>query len=95
RGHALSMWLRSRKRKEQQHRRDNFEDRGVNGPHDGYTVEELVKASKYYFELGSGEAICDRMMFLMQHTMLLRGQTTRALELADLVDLEFEGEGPT
>ncbi|ORX42597.1 hypothetical protein DM01DRAFT_1296443, partial [Hesseltinella vesiculosa] len=82
-------------RKEQQRRHGNFEGRGVNGPHDGYTVEELVKASKYYFELGSGEAIRNRMMFLMQHIMLLRGETTRALELAYLVDLEFEGEGPT
>ncbi|ORX46515.1 hypothetical protein DM01DRAFT_330032 [Hesseltinella vesiculosa] len=47
RGHALNMWLTSRKRKEQQRRRDNFEDRGVNGPHDGYTAEELAKASKF------------------------------------------------
>ncbi|ORX62438.1 hypothetical protein DM01DRAFT_1370312 [Hesseltinella vesiculosa] len=67
------LWKRSRKHEEQQHRRDNDEDRGINGRHDGSTTEELVKASKYYFELGSREAIRERMMFLKQHALLLRG----------------------
>lgn len=33
------------------------------------------------------------MLLLMQHMMLLRGETTRAMELADLFPLQFPNEG--
>lgn len=33
------------------------------------------------------------MLLLMQHMMLLRGETTRTMELADLFPLQFPNEG--
>jgi hypothetical protein len=33
------------------------------------------------------------MLFLMQHMMLLRGESTRDMELCDLFPLEFKDEG--
>lgn len=39
------------------------------------------------------EALRDRMVLLMNHMMLLRGETSREIDLSHMFSLEFTDEG--
>ncbi|CEJ04772.1 hypothetical protein RMCBS344292_18725 [Rhizopus microsporus] len=93
RGVALRAWLKNRRHSERQRKRESYEDRARHNAQNGYTPEELVKLSIFYFKEGKEKSFRDRMLFLMQHMMLLRGESTRDMELCDLFPLEFKGEG--
>ncbi|ORE06723.1 hypothetical protein BCV72DRAFT_206834, partial [Rhizopus microsporus var. microsporus] len=77
---------------ERQRKRESCEDRARHTAQDGYTPEELVKLSMFYFKEGKEKSLRDRMLFLMQHMMLLRGESTRDMKLCDLFPLEFKDE---
>lgn len=86
-----------------QHRtkREQYADRGRGTLQDGYTRDQFVAClaglwqqgaeSQHYAEQHLRTA-CD---LLLNHTMLLRGHSTRACQLADLFTLEFQNEGVT
>jgi hypothetical protein len=93
RGKALKAWLKSRQYGERQRYRNSYQDRALNSIQDGYTPEELIKISMFFFAEGKEQSFRDRMVFLMQHMMLLRGENTRDMDLADLFPLQFKDEG--
>lgn len=93
RGTLLKSYLRSLKLKEATRLRQSYKDRGAGTLQDGYTPEEMVRVSMYYCNLGIEQGYRDRAVFLMQHTMLLRGESTRRMELTDLFTLDLEDEG--
>ena len=95
RGSALKAWKKSSAYQERDRNRDTQRDRGVGGIQDGYTDDELVKVCDYFFATGSELDLRDRMTFLFNHMLLLRGEDTRMLELADILTIDFKDEGPT
>ncbi|KAI9014552.1 hypothetical protein CLU79DRAFT_766371, partial [Phycomyces nitens] len=52
RGKALQAWLKSRQYGERQRHRQSYQDRALHSAKDGYSPDELIKASMYYFNEG-------------------------------------------
>ncbi|CEI89033.1 hypothetical protein RMCBS344292_03407 [Rhizopus microsporus] len=50
RGVALRSWLKNRRHSERQRKPESYEDRARHTAQDGYTPEELVKLSIFYFK---------------------------------------------
>ncbi|KAG1168535.1 hypothetical protein G6F70_008986 [Rhizopus microsporus] len=92
-GVALCAWLKNRRHSERQRKRESYRDRARHTAQDGCTFEELVKLSLFYFKEGKEKSFRNRMLFLMQHMMLLPDENTRDMELCDLLPLEFKDEG--
>ncbi|PHZ08407.1 uncharacterized protein RHIMIDRAFT_295184 [Rhizopus microsporus ATCC 52813] len=88
RGAALRAWLKNRRHSERQRKRESYKDRARHTAQDGYTPEELIKLSIFYFKEGKEKPFRNRMLFLMQHMMLLHGKGTGDMELCDLFPLE-------
>ena len=89
------------KRGQHQAKRDQYVDRGSGTLQDGYTRDQFVTCLEGLWRNGSESrqyvepylrTVCD---LLLDHTMLLRGHSTRACQLADLFTLEFQNEGVT
>jgi hypothetical protein len=76
---------------------DTHADPGVGSIHDGYTLRDLHNVVKTYMDLKTNRHgnLRDRMVFLMNHNMLLRGEISRGLNLNLVSNLVFEDEGPT
>ena len=89
------------RRSQHQTKREQYVDRGRGTLQDGYTRDQFVAcldgqwqtaaASQRHVEQHLRTA-CD---LLLDHTMLLRGHSTRACQLPDLFTLEFQNEGVT
>ncbi|CEG76969.1 hypothetical protein RMATCC62417_11788 [Rhizopus microsporus] len=92
RGVALNAWLKNRRHSERQRKRESYEDRARHTSQDGYTPEELVKLSIFYFKEGKEKSSRDQVLFLMQYMMLLCDESTRDIELCNLFSLEFKDE---
>jgi hypothetical protein len=76
--------------------RANFSDRGAGTLQDGYTtIEELQKICNYFTSQNSLSGAKNKLMFLLCHFCLLRGESVRRCELADLFALDLENEGYT
>ncbi|KAI3633127.1 hypothetical protein MIR68_009202 [Amoeboaphelidium protococcarum] len=76
--------------------RRNYADRIAGTIADGYSsVEELQRIADWFMNSGGRNGLRDRFMFLMAHYCLLRGESLRALELADLYAIKLENEGFT
>ena len=58
-------------------------------------VRKLSRISNYFMELGSFSGVRFNMMFLLAQACLMRGESVRKCELADLFTLELENEGFT
>jgi hypothetical protein len=93
RGLALRSWLKNKHQQEHRRRRENYEDLASNTAQDGYSLNDLENISMFYFDEQKERSFRDRAIFLMNHTMLLRSETTRDLSLADLFYLNFPDEG--
>ncbi|KAG2209610.1 hypothetical protein INT45_007237 [Circinella minor] len=76
---------------------ENFVDPGIGSIQDGYNVEQLGQIADYYFgrKKKARDALRDRMVFLLNHMMMLRGETLRDTNLNHLFSLEFKDEGAT
>jgi hypothetical protein len=83
------------KRGQHQAKRDQYVDRGSGTLQDGYTRDQFVACLEGLWREGSEgrrhveqyfRTMCD---LLLDHTMMLRGHSTRACQLADLFTLEF------
>ena len=92
RGTLLKSFLKSIRLQEAQRLKQSYQDRGAGTLQDGYTPEEMIRVSMYYYSQATEVAMRDRATFLMQHTMLLRGESTRRMELPDIFTKEFELE---
>jgi len=75
----------------------NFVDPGIGSIQDGYNSEKLVQVADYYLRRKkmAGDALRDRMMFLLNHMMMLRGETLREANLNHMFSLKFKDEGST
>lgn len=77
-------------------RRSTFEDRAIRGLKDGYTIDESRKISTALLaSRGSNEerSFRTRLDLLLLHAMMLRSESTRMVELADLVSIRLDNEG--
>jgi hypothetical protein len=79
---------------------NGYEDNGRFGStQDVYTSEELIEISTDYFkgsiQANSHKAHRDTMVFLMNHFMLLRGETSRFLSFNHLFCQTYLNEGPS
>ncbi|KAG2211038.1 hypothetical protein INT45_013577 [Circinella minor] len=75
----------------------NFVDPRIGSIQDGYNAEQLVQVADHYFgrKKKAGDALRDQMVFLLNHMMMLRGETLRDTNLNHLFSLEFKDEGAT
>jgi hypothetical protein len=70
-----------------------FVDRGKNGLLDGYTTNDEIELISLFFwnKKGCcGAALRDRMLFLLSHACLLRGDDARRAELADMFSVKMD-----
>ena len=86
--------------------RQTFEDRAVKGLNDGYSVEQLTRLSALLLRGGRNEdgerklestdeirLLRTRLDLLLLHSMMLRGESTRGVELPDLASYVLPNEG--
>lgn len=72
----------------------NYADRAQGTILAGFTTnEDLIKMSKYYLDLNRPLAIRNRLLYLLPHFTLCRGENVRALQLADLFFVKLDNEG--
>jgi hypothetical protein len=84
-------------------KRRTFEDRAINGLNDGYTIEQAGRLCALLLRGGIEDGsqlitgpdlnlLRTRLDFLMLHSMMLRGESTRKAELADLCSVLLPDE---
>jgi len=86
-------------------KRRMFEDRAINGLNDGYTIEQAGRLCALLLRGGIDDGdgrqrvtgadlnlLRTRLDFLMLHAMMLRGESTRKAELADLCSVLLPDE---
>ena len=78
-------------------RSENFIDPGIGSIQDGYTPEQFIEVANHYLgrKKMAGDALRDRMVFLLNHLMMLRGESLREVNLNHMFSLEFKDEGAT
>ena len=91
---ALKSLMDQYKRGQDSRSKANYTDRGHGTLLEGFTsVEDLIKMSNYFLELNKPVAIRNRLMFLLPHFTLCRGENVRQLQLPDLFYLKLDREG--
>jgi hypothetical protein len=93
RGTALQAWLKNKRIAEHKRKREEYVDRGAHSAQDGYSAEQLVQVSMFFFGQKKEISLRDRAWFLLQHMMLLRSESSRDIDLADLCKVVFPDEG--
>ncbi|KAF4036872.1 Centromere DNA-binding protein complex CBF3 subunit [Phytophthora infestans] len=95
---ALSALLKLTKYEEDERKRKNFEDRGADTLLDGYTTMEQIQQIACFFWSPTrdyGKQLRNLLAFLLGHYALMRGESARMMELADLHSIMLENEGYT
>lgn len=83
-------------RKNQAGRLENlFLDPSIGGLLDGYTADEHVAISNYFFDRNSSVGLRSRVDFLLSHSMLGRSEDKRHARLCHFYLFELIDEGPT
>lgn len=105
RGPKLKALLKNRDRQETERKKKQFTDRGMGTLLDGYNETDMVNivracwtkfSSQKHYSPASVEAwLRTAVDFLFSHNMLLRGESRRHIELADLFTIPLKNEGPT
>ena len=105
RGTKLKAVLKARRQKEFVRRKAEFQDRGRGTLQDGYNQRDMIKViracwtnftdAKSFSTVSVQSHLRTAVDFLVSHAMLLRGETRRNVQLADLFLLPLENEGPT
>lgn len=78
--------------------RASFEDRAISGLQDGYSVEQLHEMVRKQLQAATRaswteeKSLRTRVDLLLMHSMMLRSETSRDAELADLSTLELTNE---
>ncbi|EAS32210.3 uncharacterized protein CIMG_13776 [Coccidioides immitis RS] len=102
-GQAVRALLETHSRQEHERKKAEFVDRGAGTLLDGYHEKDIVRLVEYcwqgWSESKKGQSVEPHLRtavdFLMGHSMLLRGESRRTAQLADLFTLELTNEGPT
>ena len=91
---AVNALLRNVEMESRSLARRNYDDRGAGTILDGYTIDQLEIFSSYFLSKATnpGVHIRNRMIFLMQHFCIMRGEDIRNMELADLFGLNLPNE---
>lgn len=77
-------------------RRSEFQDRGLGTLIDGYTSEnDVANIVSYYYSRSRGIELRNAVAFLLSHYCLLRGESARKAEFADLQMVMLDREGPS
>jgi len=102
RGEALKAVLRTHATQEHGRKRKQFDDRGAGTLQDGYNERAIVNVVRFCWAGWQNQKKCSveahlrtAMDFLFAHNMLLRGESRRTAELADLFTISLPNEGPT
>ncbi|EDN05524.1 predicted protein [Histoplasma mississippiense (nom. inval.)] len=102
RGQLVSAVLRTHETKESVRKRAQYVDRGANTLQDGYNEKLMIHLMKFcwtgWYKNDQTSVISHLrtgLNFLMNHNMLLRGETSRTAQLPDLFTLQLSNEGPT
>lgn len=101
RGALVKGLIRTRRQQESKRKREQYEDRGLNSLQDGYTSAEFVRLIRFCWSSGynvSGQLepfLRTAADLLLAHTLLLRGEVRRKVQMADLFTLTLDNEGPT
>lgn len=96
RDEAVTALLKVTEHEEDERKRKNFEDRGADTMLDGYsTFEQLKQISSYFWSKSRSPASSLRnlLAFQLSHYSLLRGESARDMELADMHCVLLENEG--
>lgn len=83
RGKALRSLLCNETLNANKRKRDEYEDRDDGTVLETYGEDKMHKLSKYYFDNGSERALRDRFDFLLGHSLIARGETTRHIQHPD------------
>ena len=99
---ALQSLFKVQRSTQHQKSKKHHEDRGKGTVADGYGLQELQRLTDSFWRLSeSGKSVTvgsflrTGLDFLLGHFLLLRGESRRSAELADLQLLMLENEGPT
>jgi Centromere DNA-binding protein complex CBF3 subunit, domain 2/Transcriptional activator of glycolytic enzymes len=105
RGTKLKALLKNKERQETVRKREQFVDRGVGTMLDGYNEKDMVNivracwtefsSQKHYTSTSVESWLRTAVDFLFSHNMLLRGESRRYAEFADLFTISLKNEGPT
>jgi hypothetical protein len=96
---SVREYFKALQRKDTQHKREQFVDKGRDTLLDSYTEDEFK--SVYYELWAKGAASSPKCHFwtlvdiLLGHYILMCSSDQRAAEISDLFTFEFKGEGPT
>ncbi|ETP08742.1 hypothetical protein F441_15343 [Phytophthora nicotianae CJ01A1] len=93
---AVTALLKLTQSEEDNRKRKNYEDRGADTLLDGYTAtEQIQQVASYFWDTkgDSGTSLRNLLAFLLSHYALMRGESVRMLELADLHSIPLENEG--
>jgi hypothetical protein len=94
RGDALKELSKNEQIKEAQRKKNDYVDRGIGTLLDGYSnSSDLEKIASAAMETNSEVGLRTKAMFFMAHAMMLRGESERMYQLADLFSLELDNEG--
>ncbi|CDH60231.1 predicted protein [Lichtheimia corymbifera JMRC:FSU:9682] len=90
RGHAVLCWKKALAYEQREVNRKLKIDRSIGSIQDGYTNAEMLEVCDHFLVNCSESALRDRMTFLFNHMLFLRGEDSRALDFADMFTLPFE-----
>ncbi|ETP36757.1 hypothetical protein F442_15373 [Phytophthora nicotianae P10297] len=93
---AVTALLKLTQYEEDNRKRKNYEDRGADTLLDGYTAtEQIQQVASYFWDTkgDSGTSLRNLLAFLLSHYALMRGESVRMLELADLHSIPLENAG--
>jgi len=97
RGALLSGLLNELQREKNKNKKKSYTDRGSGTILDGYTKADLPRLSTELLQsaaMTSNVALRNRAVILTAHFMVVRGESSRAAELPDLICMELADEGP-
>ena len=102
-GQAVRALIETHARREDERRKTEFLDRGAGTLLDSYNEKDIVRIVEYCWQRWSESKrsqsvephLRTAVDFLMGHNMLLRGESRRMTQLADLFTVELTNEGPT
>ena len=91
---AVARLLKNLREGETKRKKETFVDRGIGTALDGYnTADKLASINAQFWKRGSEEGLRDLTAFSLCHSLLLRGEDARCVDLADMSSLELTNEG--
>ena len=83
-------------KREEDHRRENYDDRALGTLIDGYTnTDQIADVVDYYMSKNEGVHLRNAVAFLLSHYCLLRSESARKATLPDMHSVQLEREGPS